>query len=650
MTKLVSSARLFTILDAIGQKAQSGGYASDNIYGERLSYFADEVTRVVQPTLLTLSSSRIEVKFDDGDSDFRIIVTGNGIGPVSSMDALIDALDKGIATGGVTGITVTEDAHPIATVSIGSTGYVVSSGTDSVQITGSLPATFSQMMSFDRLTGLFDVDTIMAMTATERKAYFTDLGAFGVSGFDCVIGGKSVVAFSASATGATLRIDDLTLNVTGTLPTSFGAVASILYDAVVKFSAPDAVPDLRALNGLGITSATITSATQGEVLRLTGPVTTAEIEMHTIYGTAAGDYLNGSFSSSTVYADGFRAAYAPDLANSVYRLYDATLNRVPDAAGHLDWTHRLAQGQKTLAEVAAGFVSSTEFRNVYGSLDNRDFVELLYRNVLNREGDAGGIAQWVSKLDAGTSRAQVVLGFSESTEFKRATAAAATSFATNADPANWGDDVFRLYQATLDRTPDVGGFQSWCAKLAQGMSFSKVVTGFVDSAEFKATYGNLSNGDFVRLLYRNVLDREADTAGFDSWMDKLANGATRAAVVEGFSQSREFAAATAPDMTHWMQRLEDVDLHLTGKGVNEIWSGAMQDQFVFDAANPGTTIIHDFDPWDMLVFRDFGYQGVAPFTHMREEGGNVVFEDQGVTITLVNTTLSSLQHDNVWGY
>jgi alpha-tubulin suppressor-like RCC1 family protein len=53
-------------------------------------------------------------------------------------------------------------------------------------------------------------------------------------------------------------------------------------------------------------------------------------------------------------------------------------------------------------------------------LSNRLFVELVYRNVLGRDGDAAGIASWTKKLDSkAKTRGQVMVGFSESSEYQR---------------------------------------------------------------------------------------------------------------------------------------------------------------------------------------------------------------------------------------
>jgi hypothetical protein len=49
-------------------------------------------------------------------------------------------------------------------------------------------------------------------------------------------------------------------------------------------------------------------------------------------------------------------------------------------------------------------------------LDDTAFVQQLYRNVLDREGEATGVEAWKGALQGGMTRADVVLGFSESLE------------------------------------------------------------------------------------------------------------------------------------------------------------------------------------------------------------------------------------------
>ncbi|MEC3862668.1 DUF4214 domain-containing protein [Mesobacterium sp. TK19101] len=357
--------------------------------------------------------------------------------------------------------------------------------------------------------------------------------------------------------------------------------------------------------------------------------------------------LLGQGGDDLLWGDGFQANYQPDTAATVYRIYQATLDRAPDIGGLNDWTGRLSQAEIDLPSAVAGFVNSAEFQATYGALDNAQFVELLYQNVLGRSADAGGLADWTGRLDTGTSRAQVVLGFSESTEFKANTAAEAAAFARDADPASWSDEIFRAYRATLDRDPDIGGFTDWVGRLSTGTPLVNAVTGFVNSAEFQATYGPLDNGQFVELLYQNVLGRAADAGGLSDWTGRLASGTSRAQVVLGFSESTEFKANMAERLKDWMRMQDSGDTIIGGSDTNTVAGGLFSDTFVFepgDSIGTSATVVLDLEPWDRVQFSGFIYgSDLDALTQMTQSGNNVVFSDYGVEITFFNTTLAEVE-------
>lgn len=102
--------------------------------------------------------------------------------------------------------------------------------------------------------------------------------------------------------------------------------------------------------------------------------------------------------------------------DQVVRLYAATFLRAPDAGGAAYWNDKYRSGVAHHA-IATEFAASPEFRQRYGALDSDGFVRRLYRNVMGREGDAGGVAHWRAQLDAGKTRGWVLVGFSDSPEF-----------------------------------------------------------------------------------------------------------------------------------------------------------------------------------------------------------------------------------------
>ncbi len=104
------------------------------------------------------------------------------------------------------------------------------------------------------------------------------------------------------------------------------------------------------------------------------------------------------------------------LNDQIVRLYDTVFDRAPDAEGLDFWNGASHQGLG-LRDLATFFIAAPEFASTYGEPTTRGFVEAMYRNVLDRPGEAEGIAFWTNALDAGLAdRPQVVVGFSESAE------------------------------------------------------------------------------------------------------------------------------------------------------------------------------------------------------------------------------------------
>ncbi|WP_416882918.1 DUF4214 domain-containing protein [Marivita sp.] len=108
---------------------------------------------------------------------------------------------------------------------------------------------------------------------------------------------------------------------------------------------------------------------------------------------------------------------------AVFRLYDAIFDRAPDPAGFHFWSGLLERNVLDLFEMADQFILSPEFQQTFGLLEDAAFLTAIYQNVLDRTPDNDGYAFWLNALDVGVTRAELVIGFSESTEFKMTTEA-----------------------------------------------------------------------------------------------------------------------------------------------------------------------------------------------------------------------------------
>jgi hypothetical protein len=131
-------------------------------------------------------------------------------------------------------------------------------------------------------------------------------------------------------------------------------------------------------------------------------------------------------------------------------------------------------------------------------------VEAVYRAVLDRNADAGGLANWTSLLNSGVlSRLQVVQGIRNS-------------------PEHFTQEVTDFYLTLLGRTPDPAGLQNWVQQLQGGMREEQVAYYFLNSPEY------LSQGDkhFIDAMYQSLLGRSFDSAGEASWLNTLGDDAS----------------------------------------------------------------------------------------------------------------------------
>ena len=114
-------------------------------------------------------------------------------------------------------------------------------------------------------------------------------------------------------------------------------------------------------------------------------------------------------------------------------------------------------------------------------------------------------------------------------------------------PEGWRETykfVERLYTIVLEREPDISGIDFWVNSLTSGsMTGVRVADGFVLSDEMLNK--DISNEDFVKILYRAFFGREADADGLATWKNLLDAGCKKQYVFAGFANSGEFGALCA---------------------------------------------------------------------------------------------------------
>lgn len=227
----------------------------------------------------------------------------------------------------------------------------------------------------------------------------------------------------------------------------------------------------------------------------------------------------------------------------VERLYETALGRTGDVGGITFWVNELAYGRRTAAQVAANFFFCDEF--VAQKNDNSTFMDRLYSAFFNRTADEGGKNFWLSYLEKGVTRRWVAARFITADEFTEVCAAygiekGKIELTKYADKnINVTMYVYRCYKEILSREADAGGLEYWCKTVITGeREAAAVAKNMVNSPEFQSK--NLSDTEYMKVLYRAFMGREADIGGLNYWVSRLENGESRNSVLNAFVNCKEF--------------------------------------------------------------------------------------------------------------
>ncbi len=180
------------------------------------------------------------------------------------------------------------------------------------------------------------------------------------------------------------------------------------------------------------------------------------------------------------------------------------------------------------APLDGGYVPVSGFNS---ELSDEDFITSLYLLLLEREPDAGGYTYWLSILQGGhSSRDGIYNAFVGSNEYE----AILADRQAGGDP-NLSDEDFLilLYEEILGRPADPGGIEYWLGRMQAPVNpanRSQVLESFL-----------LSDEDFVTSLYVNILERDPDQGGYDFWLSELTSGVrTRDEAFNAFITSDEY--------------------------------------------------------------------------------------------------------------
>ena len=225
------------------------------------------------------------------------------------------------------------------------------------------------------------------------------------------------------------------------------------------------------------------------------------------------------------------------------RLYTLCLGRAADESGVNYWTQQLLNKKQTGASLGYNFVFSDEYKKKNTS--DEAYVKMLYEVFMGRSADNGGLNYWLDLLNQGMSREYVYKGFAESKEFTNICASYGIERGsvklTQARDQNVNLTKFvnRIYVKAMNRKGEEKGLNYWCGQIrSKKMTPVQVAESFIYSKEF--TDKNLSNTEYIKVLYRTFMGREADSAGLNYWLGRLNKGDSRKTVLKAFAGCQEF--------------------------------------------------------------------------------------------------------------
>jgi len=183
-------------------------------------------------------------------------------------------------------------------------------------------------------------------------------------------------------------------------------------------------------------------------------------------------------------------------------------------------------------------------------------------------------------------------------------------------------EVVRLYSGVFDRLPDNSGLEYWVAdRVSHGHSIQEVAALFAGSDEFSARFGAEDNREFINLLYNNILNRDADEAGFAYWEQEIAQTGDRSGMVVSFINSDEYIENTEETVNTVLSTVRLENLSLVGTEDSggmcvfpdtETPSQLMDETEIFDRQGDGdfdlgvvrtladfSKAVYDLQPWEL---------------------------------------------------
>ena len=175
----------------------------------------------------------------------------------------------------------------------------------------------------------------------------------------------------------------------------------------------------------------------------------------------------------------------------------------------------LAQREERVIPVA-GLASTGEGRAEYGPV-----VSAWYRALLKREPTDKELFAWTDRFDIGFATTDDLI-------------ADLTMAKPRRDPAG---NVVRAFRVSLDRTPTLNEIRLWEEAYRNGTDLDGITSTLIDSAPFRDRHGELSDEEFIKVIYRNAIGVEPSPQRLDDWLALFAEGSPRSELTAYWADS-----------------------------------------------------------------------------------------------------------------
>ena len=237
--------------------------------------------------------------------------------------------------------------------------------------------------------------------------------------------------------------------------------------------------------------------------------------------------------------------FTASMEKYIKGMYANVLGRQCSAEEIQVWVNGMTYSNLSCADVAYSFIFSDEYINK--NTKKEEYVRMLYATILGRKAAESEVQNWTYFLNNGYSRKYLLQQFIASEEFSERwsqqnllvgsiTLAEYEKYVIDAKIENY---VRLLYVNVLGRE---AGYEEGCSYAYEmqknNYGAARIALSFIFGDDYKAK--NTDDAEFVRMLYAALLMRRPSEDELTSWVNILNSGNTREYVAQQFVSSEEY--------------------------------------------------------------------------------------------------------------